>query len=114
MYCSHCGKELTDGAYLCPNCGALTQNNVPSNRAEKDSGSPVLILLGLFFPVIGLILLLIWKTALPKSAKSVGIGAWIGLVIQVILIALYLVFIIGIIRDAYQTAMLFASAISMA
>lgn len=28
MYCRHCGKELTDDAKFCPNCGTSTQEEV--------------------------------------------------------------------------------------
>ena len=34
MYCKHCGKELSDEALMCPNCGTPTQTTKVANRVK--------------------------------------------------------------------------------
>lgn len=38
MYCSNCGKEIADNAFMCPGCGAPTQFGpaIPPNASDKD------------------------------------------------------------------------------
>ena len=38
MYCKHCGKELSDEAPLCPNCGTPTENS-PIRKPERNVGT---------------------------------------------------------------------------
>ena len=35
-YCSHCGRELPEGALFCPNCGAKTPEGVKSNAVSAS------------------------------------------------------------------------------
>lgn len=46
-----------------------------------------------FFPVVGLILWLVWKDNLPLRAKSCGKGAIIGVIVEVAVVILYVVLI---------------------
>jgi hypothetical protein len=50
----------------------------------KDSGSIGWGILGFLFPIVGLILFLVWRTKKPKCAKVAGIGAIIGFVLGII------------------------------
>lgn len=37
MFCKHCGKELSNEAFMCPNCGAPTDVAAPVNKEpEKE------------------------------------------------------------------------------
>ena len=47
-------------------------------QTSYDSGSIGWGFLGCCFPLVGLILFLVWKDNKPRSAKSAGIGAIIG------------------------------------
>ena len=51
-YCSHCGKEVDDNAYVCPNCGCKVQK-------DTDGNLSVISIVGFVFafliPLIGLI-----------------------------------------------------------
>ena len=96
MYCKFCGKEIGDAAF-CPFCGkeqvehgAQTEGNVPPpygapppRPREVDAPNAGFAVLGFFFPLIGLILYLVWKDSLPLRARSCGKGALIGVIVQV-------------------------------
>ena len=74
MYCKTCGEEINDNAVICPKCGCATGTSVE----QKDEKSMGMSVLGFFFPLIGLILYLVWKDKTPLKAKSAGKGASIG------------------------------------
>ena len=48
-----------------------------------DSGSIGWAILGFFIPLVGLILFLVWKNTKPKCAKMAGIGALVGVCINI-------------------------------
>lgn len=54
----------------------------PAQPAVNDSGSIGWGVLGFFFPIVGLILFLVWKNTKPNSAKVAGIGAIVGFVLN--------------------------------
>lgn len=108
MYCRQCGKELPDGAQFCPYCGAASnaenaggQNAARQNGSDNGYAAPPYppypprpypnpqdiysggwIALGFFFPLVGLILYLVWQTELPNRARACGKGALIGVIVQ--------------------------------
>jgi hypothetical protein len=43
--------------------------------------------LGFFFPIVGLILYLVWKDDRPKASLSAGKGALVSVVVNVVIIA---------------------------
>ncbi len=75
----------------------------PAEKPQKK-GSAWWIILGLFFPLIGLILFLIWRKKNPKSAKFVGIGALIGGIIEIIayMICLFMIVIMAIVMNSLE------------
>ena len=75
MYCKNCGKEIDDKAEICPHCGVR-------NSAGGNVGWAIL---GFLFPIVGLILYLVWKNSAPKNAKMAGIGALIAVLIELVL-----------------------------
>ena len=155
MFCSNCGKELTDNVAFCPECGAA-QKTVPQEEALQatpqetpaepvysapqtppqtppqttyqqpsyqqpvyqqnqyqqnqppyqqqvpyqpaapvDNGSFGWAVLGFFFPIVGLILFLVWKDQKPLSSKKAGIGALVGVILSVVFYVLVYVLIFG-------------------
>ena len=52
---------------------------------EKDDGNIGWAILGFFFPLVGLILYLVWKDSKPLSAKKASKGALIGVIVVVAL-----------------------------
>ena len=108
--CMYCGEQIADGLKFCPNCGAALPVEAPQvvqpevlpasdpgqqqwqqpgyqqqanygTPAVNDSGSIGWGILGFFFPLVGLILFLVWKSTKPKCAKVAGIGAIVGFVL---------------------------------
>lgn len=86
MFCKNCGKEIDDKAVVCPHCGCAVHN-----VKDDDAPSTGFGVLGFFFPLIGLILYLVWHSDRPLRAKSVGKGALIGVIVEV---ALYILLIV--------------------
>lgn len=77
----------------CPKCGVPVKNTV----APDDAPSTGFAVLGFLFPIIGLILYLVWKSERPLRAKSAGKGALIGLAVSIIfsILACYIVIAVG-------------------
>lgn len=82
MFCTNCGKEIADEAYICPHCGVLTNNGSSVKFDAQDNASPWWGVLSFIYPLIGLILFLVWQKERPKSAKICGKGALAGFIIQ--------------------------------
>ena len=87
MYCQFCGQQINDDADYCIHCGKKL-NGAPSAAntvAENDSSSFGFALLGFLLPLVGLILYFVYDDKRPKRAKSVGKGALVGVITQVVL-----------------------------
>lgn len=83
MFCTNCGKEISDMAEICPSCGVRVKN---INKASKvDVPSTGLNLIACCFPIVGIVLYFVWKDEKPNSAKSVCHWAIGGVVLTVIL-----------------------------
>ena len=110
-YCARCGKEFEGESNFCPECAAAVQQapqqpyqapqqpyqqapyQQPYQQApyqqpyqppmEVDAPNTGFAILGFFFPLIGLILWLMWKDKTPLKAKSCGKGALIGVIVNV-------------------------------
>lgn len=78
-YCNHCGRELLDEAVICPGCGCAVAR---SGTNEVDENSTGLNVLSFFFPIVGLILYIVYNEKLPTKAKGVGKWALIGFIIN--------------------------------
>ncbi len=93
MFCKHCGSQLPDNTVVCPSCGTVAevipQQPYPQQPYQPyvqpyDTGSFWWAVLGFFFPLIGLILFLVWRKEKPLSAKRAGIGALVGVIVDTI------------------------------
>ena len=93
-YCAYCGKELFDEAVVCPSCGCATDMVVAPKEEEKPSSG--FKFLGFFFPVVGLVLYIVFKNKKPLLAKYAGIGALIGAIVSAVCSILYYVLYIAI------------------
>lgn len=61
---------------------------------QPDSRSFGFALLCFFFPIVGLILWIVWRTEKPLRAKSCGIGAIVGTAVSVVLYIIYFIVLI--------------------
>lgn len=118
MYCTHCGKEIDDNANFCSYCGAtLTadtqfnqnpdaqyyaqrgyQGKGSSQPLEQDDSNMGFSILCFLFPVVGLILYLVWRDQYPLKARSCGIGALVSVIVYfaIIILAILVLIFIGI------------------
>lgn len=96
-FCSNCGAQVDDTALVCVKCGA----QVTAVRGVNDAPSTGFGVLGFFFPVVGLILYLVWKDQTPLKAKSAGKGALIGVIVSVVGSCLYAVLIASLLSSSY-------------
>jgi uncharacterized membrane protein YvbJ len=89
MYCKKCGKQVDDQATFCPYCGENLQqqsnSSQPTANKENDQKSVGFDVLAFFFPLIGLILYLVWKETYPIRAKDIGKWALIGFIVGIVL-----------------------------
>ena len=93
VFCASCGKELSASEEFCSDCGK--QRTIPAQGAQPTYQQPVypqmgyvqdapsggMTALGFFFPIVGLILYLVWKDQTPLKAHSAGKGALIGVIV---------------------------------
>lgn len=82
MFCKNRGKEIDDKAVICPNCGVPTDNAATNTTGTNPADAPNsgFAVLSFLFPLIGLILYLVWKDRSPLKAKSYEKGALIGVI----------------------------------
>ena len=81
MFCTKCGKEYPEGATICMGCGCPIET---SDTVKKDTSAFGFGVLGFFIPVAGLILWLVWKDERPKRANGAGIGALVGVIVNLV------------------------------
>lgn len=89
MFCTNCGSHLDDNAVACPQCGVATDNfYAPRGATHEADDAPSMgfAVLSFFFPIVGLILYLVWHGTMPQRARSCGKGALIGFVVDVLLV----------------------------
>lgn len=79
--CKECGREISDEALACPNCGKPQRNKPPSVSLSRQI---IVYLVSLFLPPFGL--WYAWKYLKQKDGKSkkIGIAAIILTVISII------------------------------
>ena len=97
LHCSSCGNIISSGTQYCPYCGTVITNTIKSYSPNtSDAPSAGFAVLGFFFPLIGLILYLVWKDQSPLKAKSCGKGALAGIItgviVSILLTIFYLIF----------------------
>ena len=66
------------------NTQGLPYDQYPQVPQSEDSGSMGWGVLGFFFPLVGLILFLVWQNTRPKDSKIAGKGALIGVIVGVV------------------------------
>ncbi|MGN0765660.1 MAG: zinc-ribbon domain-containing protein [Christensenellales bacterium] len=111
MFCSKCGKEISDDAVICPNCGVPTSNykgasTKPKSNSDDASNvntmSIIALVMSFFVPLVGFIMGLIYR---PKavaiedesSRKKCTAAIWISVACFVLTIILSIVYSVAIV-----------------
>lgn len=93
MYCRKCGGEINPNSHICMQCGERDWEHYPQqDRWEpyvNDTPSMGANIASCCFPIVGLVLYLVWKDEKPERAKNVCYWTIGGLVFSV------LVFLLG-------------------
>lgn len=93
VYCKRCGRQVDDNAKYCTACG--TQIAEQPGESNETSGIGFAVL-GVFAPIAGFVLFLVFRDKKPKWSKYAGIGALVGAiaktVISIILVVIYFAF----------------------
>lgn len=79
-YCSNCGAEVNENAVVCIKCGCALS---PRFSYEDDIPSTGLNILSFIFPLIGLILYIVFSSKTPMKAKAIGKWAIISVVLSI-------------------------------
>ncbi len=133
MYCRNCGKPIDPNSVYCPECGAnqcdaqttstttTTQQNQQQYQQQQyqqqyqpqqqyrpvvqDAPSAGFAVLSFFFPLVGLILYLVWMDQMPLRAKSCGKGALVAVIVEAVAIIGYLLifFVFALIASSATT-----------
>ena len=126
MFCTSCGKEFQNDMNFCPFCGTPAVKNEQQtqdynyaqnyNRTQygngqyyggqqpygynepnpKDKPSAGFNALAFFFPIVGLILYLVWRDETPKRAKAIGKWALISVIIGVVFYIVMMIAMVSI------------------
>lgn len=95
MYCANCGFPYDIQSGFCQNCGqSLHTSTVGPKLKEADVPSFLYALLSFGFPVLGIILFVLWKDEFPLRAKSCLKGLVTSLAFMIVFCALFLMVII--------------------
>ena len=105
-YCSSCGKELMDDAVVCPGCGCMQEGKAVQTQSNAKGFSFGWAALGFFIPLAGLVLFIIGKDSEPVKAKSAGIGALVGFIVNTLFSVVLGVFL-GVIEVLFSEYMLY-------
>ncbi|MFW5628680.1 MAG: zinc ribbon domain-containing protein [Candidatus Cloacimonadaceae bacterium] len=99
MYCFHCGKNISDRAIVCANCGAKVNPVLPpregSVQHDDSPLNPYLSLACFLQPMLGMILYFMWKSVSPTRAKAALKWSVIGVSIQFAVLAIVMVYVIS-------------------
>lgn len=94
MFCKNCGKEISDNAYVCPNCGVKVAADAPK---QKNNKALIGFIFSFFIPLVGLILgILGYKDSQKMNDEGRGLAiaaiviSAISLVINIIVSIVYI------------------------
>jgi hypothetical protein len=126
MFCNKCGKEIPDNSTFCNHCGTkLQQTSGPVPQGFHQPGYPPPInqqhgyphqgyvpgdgpigslgIVCFMFPIVGLILYLVWKDTTPIKGKGAGKWALWGVAASFLFFILYVVFVAVIAGSAFSS-----------
>ena len=110
MFCSKCGKEISDDAVICPNCGVPTSNykgasTKPKSNSDDASNvntmSIIALVMSFFVPLVGLIMGVIYvRKAVAiddeSSKKKCMAAIWISMACFVLTILISIFYMVAV------------------
>ena len=96
MYCKNCGKEISDNAYICPNCGAKAGGMQQADK-KTNTLSIVGFILAFLLPIAGLICSIIARKQIQERDEGGAGLALAGLIISIVELVILLIYIIIVI-----------------
>lgn len=88
MQCKYCGQMIDEKYGCCTHCGKWAYDDAEDSKETKPSFG--IAVLSFFIPLVGLILLLVWKKKQDyKRADLAGKGALVGFVVWMILLFVF-------------------------
>ena len=74
-------------------------NSMVAPGVGQDAPNGGFATLGFFFPVVGLILFLVWKDQTPLKARSAGKGALIGVIVDAVVVVVYIILMVVLVNS---------------
>ena len=95
VHCRECGEMIAESAPTCPKCGArqgLRDSGISTTETDLNP-SAGLNVVSFLWPIVGLILYLVYNDKSPRRAKECGkwalIGAIVGIVVAIVVTIVY-------------------------
>ncbi len=85
MFCENCGKEINNGAIVCPGCGCAIGSSPAASVVVEDKVNVGLCVLSAFIPLFGIIYWALKYKETPRCAKACGITAIVAWAVGVVL-----------------------------
>ena len=92
-FCPNCGTQVREDQDVCLSCGKALPHSTQKKVYDETGSTGGYAVLGFFFPIVGLILYLIWNDERPKAARSAGKGALISVIVGGVFFVLYFIFL---------------------
>lgn len=98
VHCRECGEMIAESAPTCPKCGARQglKDSAISITETDLSPSAVLNVVSFIWPLVGLILYIVYNDKSPKRAKECGKWALIGCIVEVVIVVFVLIIYAGL------------------
>lgn len=99
-YCPHCGAVIQEDQKICIECNKAV--NQPDHKREGFFGYFFGLLFGIFQPLLGLILALLFKDKRPRTSRFTLVLSIIGFILWVLLAALFVLFWTNLIVEIFS------------
>lgn len=87
MFCPKCGKEQNGNEVFCSSCGTNMNGSTATNSSSTEDAGTGLKIISFLIPLVGGIMFLAWHKDYPVKAKSCGMFALGGFILNIILLA---------------------------
>lgn len=85
-FCYSCSKEIDENQDLCDECQTEVEHDDETKNEEDEAFVLGWGVLGFFFPIIGIILWMLWIGTKPRASNASGIGVLLGIGFQALLL----------------------------